>query len=48
MSVESKIKELLGRVDAKASLEEADMMGATGVSKDSTIKPANSGDASNP
>ena len=48
MSVESKIKELLGRVDAKASLEEADMMGATGVSKDSTIKPANGGDASNP
>ena len=48
MSVESKIKELLGRVDAKASLEEADMMGATGVNKDSTIKPANSGDATNP
>jgi hypothetical protein len=48
MSVESKIKELLGRVDAKASLEEADMMGASGVSKDSTIKPANGGDASNP
>jgi hypothetical protein len=48
MSVESKIKELLGRVDAKASLEEADMMGATGVSKDSTIKPANAGDASKP
>jgi hypothetical protein len=48
MSVESKIKELLERVDAKASLEEADMMGATGVNKDSTIKPANSGDATNP
>jgi len=48
MAVESKIKELLGRVDAKASLEEADMMGATGVNKDSTIKPANSGDATNP
>ena len=48
MSVESKIKELLGRVDAKASLEEADMMGAGSASKDSSIKPANSGDATNP
>lgn len=48
MSVESKIKELLGRVDARASLEEADKMGAAGVSKDSSIKPANGGDATNP
>lgn len=48
MSVENKIKELLERVDVKASLEEAEMMGASGVSKDSSIKPANSGDATNP
>lgn len=47
MSVENKIKELLERVDVKASLEEAEMMGASGVSKDSSIKPANSGDATN-
>jgi hypothetical protein len=48
MSVESKIKELLGRIEAKASLDEADQMGAGSVSKDSSIKPANSGDASSP
>ena len=48
MSVEKKIKELLERVDAKASLEEAGMMGASGVSKDSSIKSANSGDSGNP
>jgi hypothetical protein len=48
MSVESKIKELLARVDAKANLDEAEQMGAGSVSKDTTIKPANSGDASNP
>jgi hypothetical protein len=48
MSVENKIKELLERVDAKASLEEAGMMGASGVSKDSSIKAANSGDSGNP
>ena len=48
MSVENKIKELLERVNVKASLEEAEMMGASGVSKDSSISPANSGDASNP
>jgi len=48
MSVENKIKELLERVDAKASLEEAGMMGASGVSKDSSIKSANSGDSGNP
>ena len=48
MSVENKIKELLERVDAKASLEEAGTMGASGVSKDSSIKAANSGDSGNP
>ena len=48
MSVERKIKELLARVDAKANLDEAEQMGAGSVSKDTTIKPANSGDASNP
>jgi len=48
MSVESKIKELLGRLEAKANLDEADQMGAGTVSKDTTIKPANSGDASSP
>ena len=48
MSVENKIKELLERVDAKASLEEAGMMGASGVSKDSSIKPAKSGDSGAP
>lgn len=48
MSVESKIKELLDRVNAKASIEEAEQMGASGVGKDSSIKSANSGDSSNP
>lgn len=48
MSVENKIKELLERVDAKASLEEASMMGASGVSKDTSIKPAKSGDSGAP
>ena len=48
MSVESKIKELLGRVETRATLDEADKMGADTVKKDSTLKPANSGDASNP
>lgn len=48
MSVESKIKELLARVEAKAGLDEADQMGAGSVSKDTTIKPANPGDASSP
>jgi hypothetical protein len=48
MSVENKIRELLERVDAKASLEEAGMLGASGVSKDSSIKAANSGDSGNP
>ena len=48
MSVESKIKELLERVNVKASLEEAEQMGAAGVSKDSSISPKNSGDSSSP
>jgi regulator of replication initiation timing len=48
MSVEKKIKELLERVDAKASLEEAGEMGASGVSKDSSIKSSTSGDSGNP
>lgn len=48
MSVESKIKELLERVEAKANLDEADKMGADTVKKDSTLSPANPGDASNP
>ena len=45
MSVESKIKQLLERVDAKSSLEEADAMGAA-KGKDTSIKAANGGDAS--
>jgi hypothetical protein len=48
MSVERKIKELLERVDAKTSLEEAGKMGADGVSKDATLKAANTGDSTNP
>lgn len=48
MSVESKIKELLGRVNAKANLDEAEQMGAGAVKKDTSISPANSGDASSP
>jgi hypothetical protein len=47
MSVESKIKQLLERVDAKSSLEEADAMGAA-KGKDTSIKAANGGDASSP
>ena len=47
MSVESKIKQLLERVDAKSSLEEADAMVPT-KGKDSSIPAANSGDASSP
>jgi regulator of replication initiation timing len=49
MSVESKVKELLERVTVKASsLDEAagPMVPTSG--KDSTIKPANAGDSSNP
>jgi hypothetical protein len=47
MSVESKIKQLLERVDAKASLDEADAMKPS-ASKDTSIKAANGGDASSP
>ena len=47
MSVESKIKQLLERVDAKSGLEEADAMGAA-KGKDSSIPAANSGDAASP
>lgn len=50
MSVESKVKELLERVSNKTSQEVNEgagpMVPTSG--KDSTIKPANSGDASNP
>ncbi len=48
MSVESKIKELLERVNVKASLDEAGAMGAQGLSKDSSVKSANGGDSSSP
>jgi hypothetical protein len=48
MSVESKIKELLGRVNVKASLNEAEQMGASSVSKDSSMKPKEGGDKSSP
>ena len=48
MSVESKIKELLERVEAKATLNETDKMGADTVKKDSTLSPANPGDVSRP
>jgi len=47
MSIDSKIKQLLERVDAKASLDEADAMKPT-ASKDTSIKAANAGDASMP
>jgi hypothetical protein len=47
MSVESKIKQLLERVDAKASLDEADAMKPS-ASKDTSIKAANAGDTSSP
>lgn len=47
MSVESKIKQLLEQVNAKASLEEADAMSPSSP-KDSSIKAANNGDASMP
>ena len=46
MSVENKIKELLGRVDVKASLAES--LDASTVSKDTSIKPANAGDTIQP
>lgn len=47
MSVDSKIKQLLERLEAR-KLDEAETMGAGSVSKDSTISPKVSGDASNP
>lgn len=55
MSVDKKIKALLEKVDSKQALQEeeemaeaAGPMGASGVSKDTSLKPANSGDASMP
>jgi regulator of replication initiation timing len=48
MSVESKIKDLLEKVSAKVSVDEAAPMGSQGLSKDSSIKAANSGDAKSP
>jgi hypothetical protein len=47
MSVDSKIKQLLERLEAR-KLDEAETMGAGSVSKDSSISPKVSGDASNP
>jgi len=54
MSVDSKIKDMLVRMKAKAtdaeslSEEGAQPMGSTSVAKDMSVKPANAGDASNP
>jgi len=48
MSVDSKIKQLLERVNAKASIDEAEAMGAGSVKKDSTLSPKLGGDGSNP
>lgn len=48
MSVDSKIKQLLERVNAKDPLDEADMMGSGSVKKDSTLAPKMGGDATNP
>ena len=55
MSVDKKIKALLEKVNSKQDLQEeeemaeaAGPMGASGVSKDTSLKPANSGDASMP
>jgi hypothetical protein len=54
MSVDSKIKDLLGRVKAQAtdaeSLSEENMqpMGSTSVTKDTSVKSANTGDATSP
>ena len=55
MSVDKKIKALLEKVNTKQDLQEeeemaeaAGPMGASGVSKDTSLKPANSGDASMP
>ena len=48
MSVDSKIKSLLERVNAKASVNEAEQMGASSSKKDSTISPKNPGDSGQP
>ena len=48
MSVDSKIKSLLERVNAKASVNEAEQMGASSSKKDSTISPKNPGDSVQP
>lgn len=55
MSVDKKIKALLEKVESRQELQEeeemtegAGPMGASGVSKDTTLKAANSGDASMP
>ena len=47
MSVDSKIKQLLERLEAR-KLDEAETMGAGSVTKDSTMKTQVSGDATNP
>ena len=47
MSVDSKIKQLLERLEAR-KLDEAETMGAGSVTKDSTLKAQVSGDATNP
>ena len=47
MSVDSKIKQLLERLESR-KLDEAEIMGAGSVNKDSTISPKIAGDASNP
>lgn len=48
MSVESKIRDLLERANAKVNLDEAEQMGAGSVSKDSSIKAQNAGDSTKP
>lgn len=54
MSVDKKIKALLEKVDSKQDLQESEVaeaagpMGASGVSKDTSLKAANAGDASMP
>lgn len=48
MSVDSKIKQLLERMDARKTLDEAETMGAGSVSKDSTIKAQVAGDTTAP
>jgi hypothetical protein len=48
MSVDSKIKQLLERLEGKKVVAEAEEMGAGSVSKDTTIKAANAGDTTAP